>query len=244
MKTMRRPGLSVPLACLLLVAATGVLADDSLRTGPIGEDTDAAHWVILDPSAFDFRVVYTNPPRSVQEQHRIAKPVLTVNGGYWTAEYKPTDLLVSGGKTIAAYNRLASFKGLFEVRSSRAAVRDLAKRPWSASESFEHAVRCGPVVVRNGAPVSSKSVTRHRRTVIGETRDGRIFLVVSGRQIWTYDDSAAICLREPINAVFAFQLDGGGSTGMALDDADEHFVVGSVPVGSHIQAFRKSTVRP
>lgn len=232
------------VCCLFLALATGAYGDDSLQSGIIGDGADAARYVIFDSAAFDFRVVYTNPPKSVQEQHRHAKAVLTVNGGYWTADYRPTDLLVSDGKQIGAYNRQASFKGLFAVRKGRAEVRDLAARPWNASETFDQAARCGPVVVRGGSPVSSRSTSRHRRTVIGRTRDGGIFFVVSGRQIWTYDESAAICLREPINAEFAFQLDGGGSTGLALDDGDRHFVVGSVPVGSHIQAFRKSGVNP
>lgn len=232
------------LACLMLVVATGVLADESLQTGVIGEGADAARYVILDPKAFDFRVVYTNPPKSVQEQHRAAKADMTVNGGYWTADYKPTDLLVSDGIPIGAYNRQASFNGLFFVQNGRAEVRDLAKRPWNASESFEQAARCGPVVIRGGAIVPSKSVTRHRRTVIGRTHDGRLFFVVSGRELWTYDESAAICLREPIAAQFAFQLDGGGSTGLAVDDGEQHIAVGSVPVGSHIQVFRKTRINP
>ncbi|MCL4235243.1 MAG: phosphodiester glycosidase family protein, partial [Deltaproteobacteria bacterium] len=235
---------SVALACIALVTATSAFGGDDLETGIIGVGADAARYVILDPEAFDVRIVYTNPPKSVQEQHREAKAVLTVNGGYWTAEYRPTDLLISDGKRIGSYNRKASFKGLFFVKGSRAAVRDLAKHPWSASEELEQAVRCGPVVVRNGAVVPSKSTTRHRRTVIGRTRDGRIFFVASDRQFWTYDESAAICLRDPINAEFAFQLDGGGSTGLMLDSDGAHAAIPSVAVGSHIQVFRKIKLHP
>ena len=91
------------------------------------------------------------------------------------------------------------------------------------------AIGGGPVLVREGRPVYraneaftvSQIAPRHPRTAIGQTKDGRILLVVvDGRQPgysvgMTTFEMALTMVR--LGAVSAMQLDGGGSTTLAFE---------------------------
>ena len=67
---------------------------------------------------------------------------------------------------------------------------------------------------------------------------GRIFFLVTDGLILNYSEAAGIAIRKPVNARFAFNLDGGSSTGLCLGKGKEKICVLSVPVGSLIQVRR------
>ncbi|MCB9488530.1 MAG: phosphodiester glycosidase family protein [Deltaproteobacteria bacterium] len=238
-------GMGVLFAMLIVspLSAPSAVAQDvpaliyKKLTTPSGD----VHFVSMDPAKFRFEAVYTNPPQSVQARHADSKAILTVNGGYWAEDYTPTDLLVTDGKIVKSENKLTRFKGLFFVKGGMAGLRDLARKPLKdgEAEAFEQAVKCGPAIVRDGRPVAYKSTKRHRRTIIGEDVAGRIFFLVSDSAWLTYGDAAKIATAAPVNASFAFNLDGGSSTGLVIDWRDVHAREISVPVGSHIEVFEK-----
>ncbi|MCZ7585617.1 MAG: phosphodiester glycosidase family protein [Deltaproteobacteria bacterium] len=222
-----------------MAIATAAFAADDLEYNAIDFGSGIIHHVALSPDKFEFKVVYTNPPASVQESHRRQpRAVLTVNGGYWTETYEPTDLLVSDGRVVKNVNRKSPFNGLFFVRGGKAAVRNLNEAPLSTAEQFQQAVKCGPLLVRKNHAVASKSTTRHRRTVVGRDKAGRIFFLVTDGVLARYADMTTVALEIPVRAEFAFNLDGGGSTGLAFDVGERKISVHSVPVGSVIQVLK------
>jgi Phosphodiester glycosidase/FlgD Ig-like domain len=91
------------------------------------------------------------------------------------------------------------------------------------------AIGGGPVLVRDGRPVYDANeafevaqiAPRHPRTAVGQTKDGRILLVVvDGRQAgysvgMTTFEMALMMVR--LGAFRAMQLDGGGSSTIAFD---------------------------
>jgi hypothetical protein len=96
-------------------------------------------------------------------------------------------------------------------------------------DTVTDAIGGGPVLVRDGAPVSraneafttSQLAPRHPRSAVGQTADGRILLVaVDGRQtgysIGMTNFELALAMAR-LGAVQAMALDGGGSTTMAFD---------------------------
>lgn len=186
-----------------------------------------------------FRLAYTVPPRTVGEQHQNSGAIVTINAGYWQADYTPTDLLIVDGRQKHAFNAKARFDGFFGVNDGRFVFRDLSKQPYKESEKWEQALRCGPVAVRDGRLVRHRSISSHRRTVIGEDRFGRFFALVSGTAWMSYDEIAEVCVREPVSARFAFHLDGGASTGLSVSFDQTNAYVPSAPVGSHLQIFKK-----
>ncbi|MBZ0274332.1 phosphodiester glycosidase family protein [bacterium] len=144
-------------------------------------------------------------------QNTASGATVTVNGGYWDASYKPTDLLVAGGKKIRDRNPKAPFRGLFFVRDGRARLADLSREHGAANGPFEEAMICGPVIVRDGRMAKHRSTSEHRRTVIGrDKRHGIFFLVIDGARA-SYGELSDIALSDGVDAQFAFNLDGGSS---------------------------------
>jgi hypothetical protein len=105
-------------------------------------------------------------------------------------------------------------------------LRLILQPDWS---TVSDAIGGGPVLVRDGKPVYraneafevAQIAPRHPRTAIGQTKDGRILLVVvDGRQAgysigMTTFEMALMMVR--LGAVRAMQLDGGGSSTLAFD---------------------------
>jgi hypothetical protein len=105
-------------------------------------------------------------------------------------------------------------------------VRVILQPDWA---TVADAIGGGPLLVRDGRPVYraneaftiSQIAPRHPRTAIGQTRDGRVLLVVvDGRQPgysvgMTTFEMALTMVR--LGAVRAMQFDGGGSSTLAFD---------------------------
>lgn len=98
-------------------------------------------------------------------------------------------------------------------------------------------VGCGVPLVLEGKGVIHNDKNRHPRTMVGVREDGTLlFVTVDGRQPeinmygMTYDEQGA--LMENLNAVEAYNLDGGGSTTMLIRDGKEFRVLNSPSDGN------------
>ena len=193
----------------------------------------------IDLQSARFACAYTNPPRSV-EAFAQSDAILTVNAGYWMADYTPTDLLVVQGKTVKEANLENHHYGLFYVKKGRANVRDLRVSPLKKAERFEHAVKSGPtLVLPGGRPYTSKSVSRHARNAVGKDSSGKLFFVLNTTGRLTYRELTDFLIEE-LQADYAFNLDGGASVGYTFrsPDGKVHRRRGK-PVSSVIQVFAK-----
>jgi len=232
---------------------TPVIAQDSEKSQEFVSDENFKYteWKLSDitlvvisikPNAFKFVVAYSNPPKTVQEFHEAAQGcILTINGGYWDDDYKPTDLCISNGKLIKGINKANGHYGLFAVtKNNRVILRDLHEKSLAEGElnTFQQAIKSGPHVIRNRKPIFNKSSkTIHQRSIIGRDNQGRIIIVQTRTGRATYDRMAELLSRPELGIVNAFNLDGGPSTGFYLTYKDRVIQKMSWPISSVIQVF-------
>ncbi|MBN1613870.1 MAG: phosphodiester glycosidase family protein [Deltaproteobacteria bacterium] len=199
--------------------------------------------MMMDPSRFDFSVVFANPPMTVGQFHdRLPKVLLTVNGGYWDDKYRPTDLCIADGRIIKAPNTRNRHFGLFSVsREGNVAITDMASVPWSSVDltGFRHALKSGPHLIRRGRPLAFNAAGAHMRTVMAITDGGNVIFTVSKTGAMTYAEMAAFLMGTGLGVTDAFNLDGGRSAGFVLGRGADRVQKDSWQVADVIQVIEK-----
>jgi exopolysaccharide biosynthesis protein len=192
-----------------------------------------------DPRFFDFAVACAKPPKSVGQFHNENRSaLLTLNGGYWDHDYLPTDLCVVEGRVIQPVNAANSHFGLFAVRrSGELVIDDLKTRPLSRVDvdGFRFALKSGPHLLRNGAPVEFKSSSSHARTVLGKDVQNNVLFVITKSGKMTYSEMVNFMIDSGLGITDAFNLDGGASAGFALGRGTDMILRDTVSIANVIQ---------
>lgn len=189
--------------------------------------------VRLEPASVRFRVRYDpGAPLTVSEWAVRLRPLLVVNGGYFTPENETTGLLISDGETWGTV--YGHYAGLFAVApSGEVSVRWLAEQPYDPAEHLDQALMSFPVLVKPGGvmgfPADADDGTPARRTVVAQDSGGRILLIVAPRGYLGLHELARFLTESDLDLDVALNLDGGFSTGMWLK-ADE----GPLEIDSHV----------
>jgi uncharacterized protein YigE (DUF2233 family) len=146
----------------------------------------------VDPARVRFRVLYdpTNP-RLMGDWFTAVKPLLAVNAGYFTEDYRATGLIISD--RVRSGQSYIGFGGMFAVRADRVEVRWLLAKPYSPAEPLRHAAQAFPMLVHSGGQpgVMDDDGNLARRTVVGQDRRGRIVFLVSSDLFFTLKNLAA-----------------------------------------------------
>jgi len=193
------------------------------RIGVATGDVVEQVWIArLDPSLFRFRVLYTpGTGRRVLEwaaEGTDGEPILVVNGGYFTPEYRATGLVVSGGQAYGV--SYGDFAGMFAVLpGGRVEVRWLAANPYDPNEMLLEAVQSFPVLVKPGGGVGFPPDPQDlpaRRTVVAQDAGGRILFIVATEGYLTLHELSRWLAGSDLGIDVALNLDGGQSTGLFL----------------------------
>ena len=180
----------------------------------------------------------TNPDR--QHLAELAPDALAVvNAAFFTDAWKPTGLLVSGGKTL---NRLvkkggAAGSGVFVLEDGGASLFRRSEASKRTFESAQIAVQAGPRVIEPGgkAGIRSDDGIRANRTIVGVDRRGRVAIACivgpsgpkSGLSLFEVQSLFTSALTKTDHADLALDaalnLDGGPSTGLHVRH-DDHGV--------------------
>ena len=151
--------------------------------------------------------------------HNWGKSVFTINGGYYLEDYSSAGLFIENG--IVSQQRMfdQDASGLFQITSSSADIRDLAKQPWSSEESLTYAVQSFPFLLRNGESVITKDSGKvARRTIVAnDSQDNMYFIIISDRSISLFD-AAQLLEGRTEQFITALNLDGGPSTGLYIEN--------------------------
>jgi uncharacterized protein YigE (DUF2233 family) len=196
--------------------------------------------VRLDTLRFSLEAAF-NPVkegRSLLDVAREAKAPVAVNGGYFGHKGEPVTLLVSGGRELAKASPGLPWSGVYTLdRAGRAAVRlhaALKKLP----EGCDFAVQNSPMLVAGGQlcwpPArrpgqeekqdEDKPPLRHRRTAAGVDHQGRTMLAVCDSLVSLEEWALLLRAGEKIGGLGladAVNLDGGPSSGLAVDCGDK-----------------------
>lgn len=173
--------------------------------------------VRVDPSLYTMRVHYdqTNPSTISAWQARTGA-ALVVNGGYFTPEYAPLGLLVADGQITG--QSFDGFGGMLSTSGEGVSLRALSQEPYFG-EPLDQAVQGRPVLLYpGGTPADFDFSTEpDRRTAVALDAEGRlVFIIVDRSAVSLYELRDWLAVQDVFDVTAALNLDGGGSTGMAL----------------------------
>ena len=157
------------------------------------------------------------------------RSIAATNGGFFDADGKSMGLRASGNKRISPLRR--ADWGVFVVTKSGARI--VHTRDYETLRNRERvleAVQCGPRLVVGGSVTKLKPQLA-RRTGLGIMRDGSVILAVADDAM-TFSGWAQLwASKSGLDCRDALNLDGGGSTQMALQsDRDSFFIPGNRPI--------------
>ncbi len=164
-----------------------------------------------------FRVI-DNPPDArvpLAEAVRVAGGVAGINGGYFHPDFTPLGLVISGGKSLHAFQQAKLLSGVLAVRRGRIElVRAGAFKP---GKDVTEALQAGPWLRENGAGIAGLDAVRPARRSIVAT-DGRGRWALLALSPVTLAEAAAILsvgeLVPGWTVEDALNLDGGSSTAL------------------------------
>ena len=189
---------------------------------PDRDDISQLVVVRIDPRHFRFRAIYhAGAPKSLAGWRKLEPQAsVIVNANFFDHANRVLGAVVSDGALSgSAY---LSRGGTFLVRNGVPSVVGFRAGPPPIDATTGQAIQGFPLLVYNGLPAYSGSDAgeRNRRTVIAEDADGNILIVIApyfGPSLRALSDYLP---STDLDIVTAVNLDGGGSTMIALPGAD------------------------
>ena len=176
----------------------------------------------IDPRNYAFRAKYSpaRPYSLAQWRAREPEAAAIANANFFDPSYMTLGLVISDGQAYGS--PYLERGGSFVVISGRAAV--LANHSMSNRnlESAEQAIQGFPLLVENGeqAYFGQAKQERARRTAVAEDAAGNILIISAPLLGPTLSDLSAYLAESDLEIETAFNLDGGGSTLLAVRDID------------------------
>jgi len=205
-------------------------------------------FVKIDPKVFNMKILTAGQMGRerdffVRDILKQSKAVLLINGGYFGEDRKPLGFLVSNGKTVN--RRIATnwiYSGLLYILKGRPFLID--RREYPKGIQVEQALQAGPRLMADGRPIQGIRNLRiaHFRSGIGLTTDEHILVFATDTKYRgiSWRDLQQILSLDSLHCASAMNLDGGGSTQMALKAGGRReFVDGTSKIPVAIGFFRK-----
>lgn len=173
----------------------------------------------FDPALYSFRAhYYPAQPLTLQEwRAQLPDAAAFVNANFFDPQGYALGLLIADG---AMYGQpFPGYGGMLQVQNGEVRVRSNIVEPY-VGEALEQVVQAFPVLVTNGqASYANTSGDRvSRRTIVGQDSTGRIVLMITSSLIgMRLVDLSNYLPTTDLDLVTAVNLDGGGSTMMALN---------------------------
>ena len=182
---------------------------------------ESVHIWRLDQKYFRLDVAFDETPKSLDDWQKETGAAMVLNGGYFSIvndKYFPDGLMIIKGK--ASGRSFSGYGGMLVIRGNQAELRWLVQRPYNPRERLQAALQSFPMLVKPGGrlgfPAEREDHARARRTVIAQDKEGRILLIVAPQGYFTLHRLSAFLTESDLDLDIAFNLDGGGSTGILL----------------------------
>jgi uncharacterized protein YigE (DUF2233 family) len=183
----------------------------------------------LDPARFRFRIFYdAGQPRTIEEWQEFTGAAIVVNGGFFSETNEPVGRLVIDGQEYGeTFNtqRRIGVAGLLTLGDGQEiALYTLPRRSASASPiSSPLALESYPMLLSAGGQPNyhyNNVNQRARRTAIGLDRAGNVLIVIANEPVYSLYEFAHWLATPSLDLDKALNLDGGRSTGLALNLGD------------------------
>lgn len=205
-------------------------------------------FVRLDPALVKLKILASgnsglNGGFFVRDLAEKTNAALVINGGYFDENGKPLGFLVSDGAAIN--KRVATnwiYSGLFYVKGDKPFL--VHREDFQEGIGVEQAIQAGPYLMANGSPLKEiKNLhASHFRSGIGITRDNEIFIFATDTKYSgvSWHELQQILSIPDLHCAHAMNLDGGGSTQMALSTAGKkEYIDGTSKIPVAIGFFKK-----
>ena len=189
---------------------------------PNGDELAQLIVVRVDPRKFRFRVIYQpGQPLSLSGWRELADDAsVIVNANFFDTNNRALGLAVSDGMPHGSAYRERG--GTFLIRNGEATVVASRSESFQAIEDIEQAAQGFPLLVAQGAQAyfAATGGQRTRRTLIGIDKQSNVLIMVAPFLGLSLADLSAYLPSTGLAIDAAVNLDGGGSTMIALPGAD------------------------
>lgn len=213
---------------LSILAMTMVFAASSAHADPWRKIDEGLYFIRtpqvqafkMDPEKFKLQVLegkisFKESSATVQQLAQRFKPVVVVNGGFFSPEGKSLGLLMNNGTRLNGFHK-TPWWSVFHVSARKPGIH--SAKDFNAKHSTEMAIQAGPrLLIRGHIPKLKFSLAR--RSGIGFQPDGHVVIAVADQAELSLTAFADL-FRKPeseggLGCTDALNLDGGGSTQMA-----------------------------
>jgi hypothetical protein len=175
--------------------------------------------VRLDPVTIRLRIRYApDAPQPLRAWFVAHRPLVAVNGGFFTSENRATALIVSDGTVYGT--SYAGFGGMLAVApDGRVWIQALRDEPYDPNIPLDQAIQSFPMLIYPGGVVASinDNGQRARRTVVAVDRAGRVLLIVCPTSAFSLQELATWLASSDMEIDRALNLDGGSSSGIFVN---------------------------
>jgi hypothetical protein len=176
-------------------------------------DSAVVDLAIFSAKSCTLRVIDNPTGETLSDTIPREKCAAGVNGGYFSSDFAPIGLLISGGRMIAPLQRARLITGV--LSASARGVQILRVREFSRREKLTAAVQCGPFLVDHYELVRGlDDSTAARRTFAATVTNDRALLGICSEI--SLAELAAILtttrLADDLKIQRALNLDGGSSS--------------------------------
>ena len=117
------------------------------------------------------------------------------------------------------------FGGMLAISAGDPELRWLAQQPYDPNEPLQYALQSFPILVKPGGDLGfgpeHEDNIQARRSLIAQDQAGRILLMVAPQGNLTLHQLSATLTESDLEIDFAFNLDGGPSSGILLAEPAE-----------------------
>lgn len=189
---------------------------------PGGDELAQLVVVRIDPQRYRFRAMYRpGEPLSLTGWRQLAPAAsLIVNANFFDERHRALGLVVSDG--MASGRAYSDRGGAFLIHDGQPAIVSYRAPSLLKAKGIEQAIQGFPLLVEGGEQTyfADGKGERTRRTIIGIDRGGQVLIMVAPFLGLSLADLSAWLPQTDLDIAAAFNLDGGGSTMMALPGAD------------------------
>jgi len=210
-------------------AASGALAWREIEPGlevselpvmALDRQVDSILLTRVDPTAFRFVLQNrASGDRDLAGWMRALKPVVLINGSYFSPDGRPDTPFLSGGALVSTRNEPPA-QGAFVAHEGGAEVQALPNADWRrAFQGADNALATYPLLIGpDGYNTGIKeSHWVANRSFVGEDGNGRIILGTTTGAFFSLARFAAFLYSTPLGLKMALNLDGGPVACQAVD---------------------------
>ena len=182
----------------------------------------------IDPGSYDFRVRYRPGEPLMAEEWAATYPEAAAifNTNFFDRNDEATGMLFEDGVRYGdAYRRRG---GTFFIRDGVPGIQSNLVQPYSG-EVYDQAAQAFPMLMTDGSQsyFDTRPDRASRRTVVAIDQQGRVLVLVTSFGGITLLDLATYLPTTDMNIVDALNLDGGGSTLLAVNTSETSLIIES-----------------